>query len=135
MFQFAKSIFYRSRALATLSPMKMALIVRNDLGMSKGKVGAQCAHAAVICFEQCQRQKPSLTNSWLHLGQPKIVLRVNSLKELEEISCAATKSNVSVGQVHDAGRTQVAAGTVTVLGIGPDTVSKIDALVKHLRLL
>lgn len=136
MLQFVKSLLYRGKAIATLSePLKMVLIVRNDLGMSKGKTGAQCAHAAIMCYEQCLRQQPALANAWLHLGQPKVVLRANSLKELDELSKAARKANVVHGVVRDAGRTQVAAGTVTVLGIGPDTISNIDALAKHLRLL
>lgn len=136
LLQFAKLIFYRGKSIVTLSePMKMVLIVRTDLGMNKGKIGAQCAHAAIMTFDQCQRQKPALLKTWLHLGQPKVVLRVNSLNELDDISEAAKKANVIQGKVHDAGRTQVAAGTVTVLGIGPDTVSNIDALVRHLKLL
>ena len=30
---------------------KMALVVRTDLGMGKGKACAQCAHAAVACYK------------------------------------------------------------------------------------
>jgi PTH2 family peptidyl-tRNA hydrolase len=131
-----KSIFHRAKVVANLSePMKMALIVRNDLRMTKGKTGAQCAHASIICYEKCQRKQPQLLSAWLHLGQPKIVLRVESMQELEEISLKAQQMNVIEGKVLDAGRTQVTAGTVTVLGLGPDTVGNIDALVKHLRLL
>lgn len=136
MSRILKTIFHRTKVAANLAePMKMALIVRNDLRMTKGKTGAQCAHASIICYDKCQRTQPQLLAAWLHLGQPKIVLRVDSMNELEEISVKAQRLNVIEGKVHDAGRTQVSAGTVTVLGLGPDTVSNIDALVKHLRLL
>lgn len=136
MSRILKTIFHRTKLAANLAePMKMALVVRNDLQMTKGKTAAQCSHATIICYEQCQHKNPATLSAWLHLGQPKIVLRVNSLKELEEISLAAHKSDVVNGKVHDAGRTQVATGTVTVLGLGPDTVSNIDKLVKHLKLL
>lgn len=116
-------------------PMKMALIVRGDLKMSKGKTGSQCAHAAIICFENASKRRPNLLNAWLSLGQPKIVLRVESLQEMEKIVRLANERNVINGMVRDAGRTQVAAGTITALGLGPDTITNIDALVEHLRLL
>lgn len=37
--------------------------------------------------------------------------------------------------VVDAGKTQISAGSKTVLAIGPDTIEKIDSVAKHLRLL
>jgi PTH2 family peptidyl-tRNA hydrolase len=37
--------------------------------------------------------------------------------------------------VEDAGRTQIAAGSRTVLALGPASVSLLDALTGHLKLL
>jgi peptidyl-tRNA hydrolase, PTH2 family len=37
--------------------LKMVLLVRNDLGMSKGKIAAQCSHAAVGCYQASQSKK------------------------------------------------------------------------------
>lgn len=136
MSRIIKSIYTHSKVAANLSePMKMALIVRDDLKITKGKVAAQCAHAAIMCYELSQRKNPKALNTWIHLGQPKVVLRVQNLAELDEIAAAARKHNIIEGKVFDAGRTQVASGTVTVLGIGPDTVTNIDRIVKHLKLL
>jgi len=42
---------------------------------------------------------------------------------------------LSTGLVRDAGRTVVSAGTTTCLGVGPDTVERIDAVTGTLRLL
>lgn len=136
MIKLLKQILHRTRIATNLAePMKMALIVRGDLKMTKGKTGAQCAHAAIICFENASKRRSDLLSVWLSLGQPKIVLRVESLNEMEKIVRLANERNVIHGMVRDAGKTQVAAGTTTVLGLGPDTVTNIDGLVKHLKLL
>ncbi|XP_037825224.1 peptidyl-tRNA hydrolase 2, mitochondrial [Lucilia sericata] len=121
-------------------PTKLALIVRADLKMSKGKTAAQCAHAAVLCVQEAQssndKQAQQLLDSWLVKGQPKIVLKVDGgYDDLIQLQQKAAECGVVSALVQDAGRTQLAAGTATVLGIGPDTVERIDKLVGHLKLL
>jgi peptidyl-tRNA hydrolase len=37
--------------------------------------------------------------------------------------------------IHDAGRTQIASGSATVLGVGPAPKSMVDQVTKHLKLL
>ena len=37
--------------------------------------------------------------------------------------------------IHDAGRTQIASGSATVLGIGPGPKSVVDSVTGHLKLL
>merc|ERR1711957_748742 len=39
----------------TKSQIKMVMIVRNDLGMAKGKIGAQCGHATLGAYKQSKR--------------------------------------------------------------------------------
>ena len=41
-------------------PLKMVLVVRNDLKMGKGKIAAQCCHAAVHCVEKARESAPAL---------------------------------------------------------------------------
>lgn len=136
MANFFKSLFRKtSTALKLSEPMQMSLVVRSDLKMTTGKIGAQCAHAAIICHTKAQKQKPQHLDAWLHLGQPKVVLRVGSQAEIEYLSKIADEKQIINGIVKDAGRTQILAGTVTVLGIGPDTKSKIDELTGKLKLL
>lgn len=121
-------------------PTKLALVVRGDLKMSKGKTAAQCAHAAVLCVQESQLSKnekiQQLLVSWLVKGQPKIVLKVDGgYDDLIQLQKTSKELGVISALVQDAGRTQLAAGTATVLGIGPDTVENIDKLVGHLKLL
>lgn len=131
-----KSLFRRTTTALKLSePMQMSLVVRSDLKMSTGKIGSQCAHAAVICYTKAEKSKPQHLEAWLNLGQPKVVLRVGSQSEIEYLSKLASEKNVVNGIVRDAGRTEILPGTVTVLGIGPDVKSKVDELTGKLKLL
>uniref|UniRef100_A0A1A9WDW5 peptidyl-tRNA hydrolase n=1 Tax=Glossina brevipalpis TaxID=37001 RepID=A0A1A9WDW5_9MUSC len=119
---------------------KLALVVRTDLKMSKGKIAAQCSHAAVLCVQQAQssnkKETQEIFDLWLANGQPKIVLRINGgYNDLAKLQDEAEKLCVVTAIVYDAGHTQLDAGTATVIGIGPDKKSKIDQLVNHLNLL
>ncbi|XP_018797009.1 PREDICTED: peptidyl-tRNA hydrolase 2, mitochondrial [Bactrocera latifrons] len=116
---------------------KLVLVVRGDLKMSKGKTAAQCAHAAILCYQQSQQDqdKQKLVECWSFSGQPKIVLRANTLEELTNLQNRAKTAGVVAELVRDAGRTQLEAGTATVLGIGPDIEKNVDELVSNLKLL
>lgn len=115
--------------------LKMVLVIRADLKLTKGKIGSQTAHAAVSCFKETLDSKPQLAEKWMRLGQPKIVLKVENIEELESIRDQSNDADIITFLVHDAGRTQIAAGTATCLGLGPDYSEKIDAIVKELKLL
>lgn len=129
-------LLQRLKIAANLAePLKLALVVRSDLRLSKGKTAAQCAHAAIACYESAARRQPSVLQQWLHSGQPKIVLRIDTLEGLERLQLAARRAGLTEASVADAGRTQVAAGTVTVLGIGPAGETEVNALVGELKLL
>ena len=116
---------------------KLVLIVRTDIGMSQGKVASQCAHATLECYIKGRRGfvKFFKTKAWLALGQPKIVLRVSGEEELMKLASKAKSVGLTTAAIRDAGRTQLRPGTVTVLGIGPDSADKIDSVTSHLRLL
>jgi peptidyl-tRNA hydrolase, PTH2 family len=115
--------------------LKMALVVRTDLKLSKGKTAAQCAHAAIICYQNSLKQEPQLLKQWSQSGQAKVVLKVDSLSELLRIQEIAQKQHIVTGLVVDAGRTQVEVGTCTVLGLGPERSDKLDTVIKELKLL
>lgn len=113
---------------------KMVLVVRNDLGMGKGKVAAQCAHAAVACYEYATSYNPLALKKWRKQGQAKITLQCNSEDELYVLQATAHSLGLPAKVICDAGRTQVAAGSSTVLGIGPGPKSVIDQVTGQLRL-
>ncbi|KXJ81747.1 hypothetical protein RP20_CCG018135 [Aedes albopictus] len=113
----------------------MVLVVRSDLGLRKGKIASQCAHAAVMCYMRSASVNQAKLNSWLVQGQPKIVVKVENLEEMVEIAKKANEKRVVAEIVRDAGRTQISSGTETVLGLGPDSSDVIDSLAGHLKLL
>nr|CDS29150.1 peptidyl tRNA hydrolase 2 mitochondrial [Hymenolepis microstoma] len=116
------------------SKLKLVLVVRTDLGMTKGKVAAQCSHATLGCYQKAVEQCPEVTEAWESTGQMKIVLQVpdyHSLTRLRESACDIGLPNCIV---FDAGHTQVLPGTATVLGIGPADCDLIDTITGHLKL-
>lgn len=117
-----------------VGPHKMVLVVRTDIGMTKGKAAAQCAHAALSCYKKATKQKTVALAQWEALGCAKVCLKVDSEEGLIGLAAAAREASITCGVVRDAGRTQVAVGTITVLGIGPAPVDQIDKITGHLKL-
>ena len=112
---------------------KLTLVVRADLGMGRGKLAAQAAHAAVSAA-LASLGTPDL-RAWLRDGQPKVVLRADSEEHLSAIAEQARASALPVQVIHDAGRTQVAEGTPTCCAVGPAAASRIDTVTSELSLL
>jgi PTH2 family peptidyl-tRNA hydrolase len=113
--------------------VKLALVVRTDLGMGRGKIAAQVAHAAVAAVLRTQGSADFA--GWLRAGQPKVVLKVSGEDELRRICAAAAGARLPVEVIRDAGRTQVEAETVTCCAIGPAADDRIDAVAGELSLL
>jgi PTH2 family peptidyl-tRNA hydrolase len=65
----------------------------------------------------------------------KIVLKVKSLDELMKYKQLAEDANLSACMITDAGHTEVEPGTITCLGIGPDSEEKIDKITGDLPML
>ncbi|NWV58732.1 PTH2 hydrolase, partial [Malurus elegans] len=114
--------------------LKLVLIVRNDLKMGKGKVAAQCSHAAVSAYKQLHRKNPELLEQWEYCGQPKVVLKAPDEETLGQLLTEAKRLGLTVSLIQDAGRTQIAPGSRTVLGIGPGPADVIDKVSGHLKL-
>ncbi|KAG8864850.1 hypothetical protein FRB96_003436 [Tulasnella sp. 330] len=98
---------------------KLVLVVRSDLGMTKGKIAAQCGHATLACYKALKKTNPKLLKHWERVGQAKVALRCDSEEELLTLQAMAQSVNLCARVIRDAGRTQIASGSQTVLGIGP----------------
>ncbi|KAL3425530.1 peptidyl-tRNA hydrolase PTH2 [Phlyctema vagabunda] len=116
---------------------KLVLVVRTDLGMTKGKIAAQCGHATLACYKNYLRNnaKSPILRRWERQGQMKVALQVKSEDELETLQAQALSLGVVAEVIADAGRTQIASGSHTVLGIGPAPKSVIDKITGNLKLL
>lgn len=120
--------------------VRMALVIRQDLGMQKGKVAAQCCHAALSCFRLigCDPNRnsynPDMVQRWLRHGQAKITLKCPDEETMDELFAKAISLGVNASVIHDAGRTQIAAGSATVLGLGPAPKSVLDQITGELKL-
>ncbi|KAM4048049.1 peptidyl-tRNA hydrolase 2, mitochondrial isoform 1-T2 [Anomaloglossus baeobatrachus] len=113
---------------------KMVLVVRNDLKMGKGKVAAQCSHAAVSAYKQIQKRNPDLLKQWEYCGQPKVVVKAPDEASLVELLSRAKQLGLTVSLIQDAGLTQIAPGSRTVLGVGPGLANLIDQVTGQLKL-
>ena len=110
---------------------KQIIVVDEDLNLSKGKLAAQVAHASLSAYEKASSDK---IKKWKLEGQKKVVVEAgdNSLKDLFR---QAKRNKIAAHLVKDAGRTEVAAGTITALGLGPDDENKINTITGDLRLI
>tara|TARA_Y100000296_G_C5130148_1_gene235064 strand:- start:655 stop:999 length:345 start_codon:yes stop_codon:yes gene_type:complete len=111
---------------------KQVIVVRQDLKLPKGKLGAQCSHASV---EAVLRSDKNKVKNWRLAGQKKVVLKVSGLKELRKYNQIAKDNGLVTALITDAGKTVIAPGTVTCVGIGPDIEDDIDAVTGDLKML
>jgi PTH2 family peptidyl-tRNA hydrolase len=110
-----------------MSDPVMYLIVNNDLNMSKGKIAAQVGHVVESIIEELVKAEFTSTkkksfledyNLWKRSGRAKIVLKANQ----EEIKDLSRLDNARC--IIDAGLTQVAPGSMTVVGFLPSCTKK-----------
>lgn len=117
------------------APYKMVLCVNTSLGMGKGKIAAQCGHAAVGCWKRSHRKCPAALSAWERTGCAKIAVKCPSEEEMGIILERAASKDIPIYLVEDAGRTQIAAGSRTVLGLGPAPVRVFEGVTSHLKLM
>ena len=103
--------------------------------MGKGKIGAQCGHAAVGAYDIAIRHAPYSLAYWESSGGTKIALKAADDNTLFKIQEDARNLGIITYLVEDAGRTQIPAGSKTVLALGPAPAALFDSITGSLKLL
>ncbi len=114
---------------------KLAVAVRRDLDMGKGKIAVQVAHATITVSEEAKRQRPKWWRCWFDEGQRKVVVKVDSESDLRRLQREAEELGVPSAIIQDSGLTQVSPGTATCVGIGPAPEELVDKITGSLPLL
>jgi len=110
-------------------------VARTDIKMGKGKLAAQAAHASLSAAEEAMRRREQWYTEWKSSGQMKVVVKVSSEEELQDLYRKAKSVKLPAALIQDKGLTQLEPGTVTCLGIGPGPDDEIDSLTGKLKLL
>ncbi len=117
---------------------KQVIIVRKDLNMRKGKMGAQIAHASAAFLEEIAwegRATRPIEKIWRNTGRTKIVLQAESEEHLLDLFKKAQEAHLEVHLVQDLGRTEFhGVLTYTAIAIGPDEDEEIDKVTGDLKL-
>jgi len=114
---------------------KQVIVLRADLGMSRGKIAAQAGHAAVSAAEEARKRYSSWWKAWLKEGQCKIAVKVESERELLELEHQARELGLPCALIYDRGLTELPPNTLTCLAIGPAPSEKVDKITGKLTLL
>ena len=102
----------------------MYILVNSDLNMGKGKIAAQVGHVVQAIVEELCTKNNSTYREWKNSGSAKIVLKASRDEIEKHISLPNAR------HVIDEGRTQIPAGSLTVLGFLPSR-DMADILAKY----
>ena len=119
---------------------KQVIVIRRDLKMRRGKEIAQGAHASCSWLTRRIQKGGKIKFSvaetqWLTGSFAKVCVKVDSEEALIDVYKKAKAANLEVHLITDSGKTEFGGvPTKTCLAIGPDEVSKIDAITGNLVL-
>lgn len=139
--------------------VKQVIVMRDDLGMRRGKQIAQGSHASIAFLtrriqenadgvrmpDQFQKYGDfdlwgflgitQVMREWIYGSFAKVCCRVGSEEELLDIYQKAKEAGLEVHLITDSGKTEFhGQPTNTCLAIGPDYSEKIDVITGHLKL-
>ncbi|CAI9108699.1 OLC1v1008370C1 [Oldenlandia corymbosa var. corymbosa] len=130
----SKPLLEIERLADILEDFKMVLVVRNDLKMGKGKIAAQCSHATLGLYKKILDRAPKALNRWEMCGQVKVVVKIESEDEMLTLQERAKSLHLPTHITIDAGRTQIAPNSRTVMCVlGP--ADMVDDVTGGLKLL
>ena len=102
-------------------------------GGSKGQFTREELTGSVRDCEEAGRTR--LLAKWERYGQAKVAVKCESEEELVAAYKAAKQRGLPAHVVVDAGRTQIAPNTRTVLAVGPAPVEEVDNVTGRFKLL
>jgi PTH2 family peptidyl-tRNA hydrolase len=114
---------------------KLVIAVRSDLELSRGKLAVQVAHASVMAAFDAKTRHRKWFSEWWAEGQKKVAVKGGTLSDLHALRNKARSMGLTTALVEDAGLTELPAGTVTCLGIGPGPNAIVDQVTGGLKLL
>mgnify|MGYP001034121720 CR=1 FL=1 len=118
-----------------MSGLKQIIVMRTDLGMRKGKMVAQGAHASVGAIIGIHREDPRVAE-WLAGSFTKICVGIGSEQELLDIHERAVGAGLIGYLIRDNGVTEFGGvPTYTCCAIGPDLPEDLDPITGGLKLL
>jgi peptidyl-tRNA hydrolase, PTH2 family len=126
--------------------LKQVIVIRTDLGMRKGKMVAQGAHASVNAilpyfsfetpFNRESAPRFMAVKEWLVADHTKVCLQTPCLEDLEALELAAREAGLITCLITDAGKTEFkGVPTITCCAIGPGPEEEIDKITGELKLL
>ena len=127
-----QKIFVNLVEIVKKSELKQVIVAREDLKLPPGKLAVQVAHASVSAV---LKSSEKILERWSREGMKKVVVKVGTEKKLKELEKKAKDLGLKTALISDAGLTVLKPGTVTCLGIGPDSKRKIDRVTGKLRVL
>jgi PTH2 family peptidyl-tRNA hydrolase len=129
--------FYDSIGKDLQRDTKQVIVMRTDLGMRKGKMIAQGAHASLAVFTREYANKTqSYTRQWLDNNFAKICVGTDSEESLDDLVKQAKDAGMPVMKIIDCGRTEFGGvPTATCIAIGPYWSDEIDKITGDLKLL
>ena len=127
-------------------PAKQVIVMRKDLGMRKGKMIAQGAHASLKVLLDTGGLDPRGTvftipldpalAAWLGGRFTKVCVSVDSEAALDAIVARAREAGLPCALIVDAGHTEFhGVPTKTCCAVGPAWADAIDAITGELPLL
>ncbi|SIQ70806.1 peptidyl-tRNA hydrolase [Haladaptatus litoreus] len=111
--------------------MKQTIVARTDIGMGRGKLAAQVAHASLSAYEDTGRKA---RKEWKGGGQKKVVVKASGEEEIFRLAEKARAEGLPHAIIRDAGHTQLDPGTVTALAVGPADDDLVDRVTGNLSL-
>jgi len=124
---------------------KQVIVMRKDLGMRKGKMIAQGAHASLKVLTDRRREVDDETfaialtpamAAWLTGRFTKVCVSVDSEAALDAVVERARAASVPVALIVDAGKTEFhGVPTKTCCAVGPAWTEEVDAITGALPLL